>query len=87
MEYRKINIELAVFSDEANAVVAELNSAIDRLEETYAIFGGDIENVAIEKSDVRKKSALMHTLAAGSTAIAAVKLAGDKIAGAYRKVI
>ncbi len=87
MEYRKINIELVVFADEADAVVAELNSAIDRLEESHAVFGGDIETAAVEKSGTRRKSALTHTLAAGDAAVAAVKLAGDKIAGAYRKVI
>jgi len=87
MEYRKINVELAVFADEADAVVAELNSAIDGLEERHTIFGGDIEVVAVEKGGARRKSALTHTLAAGGTAVAAVKLAGDKIAGAYRKVI
>lgn len=87
MEYRKINVELVVFADEADAVVAELNSAIDRLEEAHTVFGGDIETAAVEKSGTRRKSALMHTRAAGDAAAAAVKLAGDKIAGAYRKVI
>ncbi|MGA8162538.1 MAG: hypothetical protein WA374_09700 [Acidobacteriaceae bacterium] len=87
MDYRKINIELVVFADEADAVVAELNSAIDRLEEAHAVFGGDIETVAFRKNSTRRKSALMHTLAAGGAAVGAVKLAGDKIVGAYRKVI
>jgi hypothetical protein len=87
MKYRKINIELAVFADEADAVVAELNSAIDRLDQAHTIFGGDIETVAVEKCGARRKSALMHTLAAGDAAAAAVKLAGGKIAGACRKVI
>ena len=40
MGYQKINVEVIVFSEEADAVVAELNSAIDRLEEKYEIFGG-----------------------------------------------
>lgn len=87
MDYRKINIEIVVFADEADAVVAELNAAIDRLEEAHTIFGGDIETVTVEKSGTRRKSALMHTLAAGGVAMAAIKLAGDKIADAYRKVI
>jgi 3-phosphoglycerate kinase len=87
MEYRKINLELVVFADEADAVVAELNASIDRLEEAHAIFGGGIETAAVEKSGTRRKSALRHTLAAGGAAVAAVKMAGDKIAGAYRKVI
>lgn len=87
MLYRKINLELVVFADEADAVVAELNAAIDRLEETHTIFGGDMELATVEKSGARRKSALMHALAAGGTAVAAVKLAGDKISGACRKVI
>lgn len=87
MDYRKINVELVVFADEADAVVAELNAAIDRLEEAHTVFGGDIETVAVEKSGAQRKSALTHTLAAGGIAVAAVKLAGDKIAGTYRKVI
>ena len=87
MKYRKINVELVVFADEADAVVAELNSAMDRLEEGHTIFGGDIETAPVEKGGTRRKSALMHTLSAGNAAAAAVKLAGDKIAGAYRKVI
>jgi hypothetical protein len=87
MDYRKINVEIVVFEDEADAVVAELNSAIDRLENAHTIFGGDIEVVPVEKSGVQRKSALMRTLAAGDSAVAAVKLASGRIAGAYRKVI
>ncbi|MGC2636020.1 MAG: hypothetical protein WA294_02505 [Acidobacteriaceae bacterium] len=87
MEYRKINVEMAVLADEAEAVVAELTAAIDRLDKTYTIFGGDIETVAVKKSGARRKSALMHTVAAGGVAASAVKSAGNKIAGAYRKVI
>ena len=87
MVYRKINVELVVFADEADAIVAELNSAIDRLEETHTIFGGGIEIVTVKKSGTRRKSALTQTLAAGGAAVAAVKLAGDKLAGAYKKVI
>lgn len=87
MEYRKINVEIVVFADEADAVVGELNAAIDRLEETHTIFGGDIEAVPVEQSGARRKSALRHTLAAGDAAAAAVRLAAGKIAGAYKKVI
>jgi hypothetical protein len=87
MDYRKINVEIVVFADEADAVVAGLNSAIDRLEDAHTIFGGDIEAVPVEKSGARRKSALMHTLAAGDSAVAAVKLASDKIVRTYRKVI
>lgn len=87
MGYQKINVELIVFSDEADAIVAELNSAIDRLEEAYTIFGGDIENVAVEHSGTRRKSALRHTLAAGNTVTTALKSAAQNVADAYKKVI
>jgi len=87
MDYRKINVELVVFADEADAVVAELNTAIDRLEDAHTIFGGDIETAPVEKSGTRRKSALKHTLAAGDAAMAAVKSAGGKVVAAYRKVI
>ena len=87
MPYQKINVELVVFADEADSVVAELNSALDRLEEAHTIFGGGIEIVPVQHSGTRRKSALMQTLAAGSATVAAVKLAGDKVAGAYKKVI
>lgn len=87
MTYQKINVEMVVFADEADSVVAELNSAIDRMEETHTIFGGAVEMVAVEHSGTRRKSALMHALAGGSAAVAAIKLAGDKVAGAYKKVI
>ena len=87
MGYQKINVELVVFSEQADAVVAELNAAIDRLDETYTIFGGDIETAAVEHSGTRRKSALRHTLDAGNAATSAVRLAAHKVAGAYKKVI
>lgn len=87
MAYRKINVELVVFADEADLVVRELNSAIDRLEGTHTIFGGGIEMTDVQHSGTRRKSALRHTLAAADTAVAAIKLAGGKVAGAYKKVI
>jgi hypothetical protein len=87
MAYQKINIELIVFTEEADAVIAELNSAIDQLEKTHTIFGGGIEAVPVEHSGRRRKSALRHTLDAGNTATSAVKLAAQKVAGAYKKVI
>jgi hypothetical protein len=77
MSYQKINLELIVFSEEAAAVVAELNSAIDRLEETRTIFGGGIETTAVKHSGTERKSALRHTLDAGKTATSAVKLAAQ----------
>ncbi|HEX4320172.1 MAG TPA: hypothetical protein VHZ52_04670 [Acidobacteriaceae bacterium] len=87
MGYKKINIEIVVFTDERDAVIAALNSALDRIEESYTIFGGDIETAPVEHSGTRRKSALRHTLNAGNTATAAVKSAAHKVADAYKRVI
>lgn len=87
MAYRRINVELIVFREEADAVVAELNAAIDRLEGTHTIFGGGIEVAEVEHSGTRRKSALKHTVAAAGTAASALKSAGQKVADAYKKVI
>lgn len=87
MAYIKINLELIVFADDAEPVVTELNAALDRLEERHTIFGGGIETVAVEHRGTRKRSALMHTRAAGETAVAALRTASEKVAGALREVI
>jgi hypothetical protein len=87
MIYKKIDVELIVAADEAEAVVAELNAALDRMEEVHTIFGGGIETVAVEHRGTRRKSALMHTLAAGETAAVALRAAGKSVAGAFRMVI
>jgi len=87
MKYQKIDLELIVFSEESDAVVAELNSAIDRLEETHTIFGGGIDTVPIEHSGARRRSALRHVLDAGDTATSVAKLAAQKVADAYKIVI
>lgn len=87
MVYQKISLELIVFPDEAASVVAQLNSAIDQLEETHTIFGGGIEMVPVQHSGTRRKSALGHTRAAAGAAAAAIRSAGDKVADAYKKVI
>jgi hypothetical protein len=87
MVYRKINIELIVIEDEAEAVVEKLNEALDRLEDGHTIFGGDIETFAVEEPGTPRKSALTHTIAAGETAASAVKSAGEKVINAFRKVI
>jgi phage shock protein A len=87
MKYQKINIELAVSSEEADAVVTGLNLAIDRLEEKYAIFGGAIDTVPLEQGGARRKSALKHVIDAGDTATSALKLATQKVADAYKRVI
>ena len=62
-------------------------AAIDRLDETHTIFGGEIETAPVEHSGTRRKSALRHTLDAGNTATSAVKMAAQKVADAYKKVI
>jgi hypothetical protein len=87
MLYRKINLELIVVEDDAEAVVAELNAALDRLEVEHEIFGGEIETVAVEEPGTRRRSALMHAKAGVETAVDAVKMAGEKVADAFRKVI
>ena len=87
MLYRKINLELIVAENDADAVVEELNATLDRLEEKHPIFGGDIETVDIEEPKSGRRSALMHTKAGVETAVDAVRAAGEKVAGAFRKVI
>ena len=87
MGYQKITIELVVFSDAADAVVAELNSGIDRLEEAYAIFGGEIETIPVAHSGTRKKSVLRHTLDAGNAATSTLKSAAQAVVDAYKRVI
>jgi hypothetical protein len=87
MRYKKINVELVVIADEAEAVVAELNVALDQLEERHTLFGGAIEAVAFEQAGTQKRSALAHTMAAAETVAAAFKTARESVAGAYRAVI
>lgn len=87
MGYQKINVELVVFSEEADAVIAELNSALDRLEEAHTIFGGDIETAPVKHSGTRRKSALRHTLDAGKAATSAVKLTAQRVADASKRII
>jgi hypothetical protein len=84
---RYLHLELIVFSEETDAVVAELNSAIDELEETHTIFGGGIETVPVETSGTRRKSALKHVRDARDTAKSTAKSAAQKVLGAYKKVI
>jgi hypothetical protein len=87
MGYEKINVELVVFSEEADAVVSMLNSAIDSIEESHTVFGGAIETVHVDHSGTRRKSALMHTLNARDAATDAVKSAAKKVVDAYKKVV
>jgi hypothetical protein len=87
MLYKKINLELIVVADEAEAVVAELNATLDRLEEKHTLFGGEIETVAIEHPGSRKRSALAHTMAAGETVASALRTARNSVNTALRTVI
>ena len=65
MLYKKINIDLIVPADEAEAVIAFLNASLDVLEEKQTLFGGGIEAVDVEHRGTRKRSALGHTLVVG----------------------
>ena len=87
MLYKKINLELIVVADEAEAVVAELNATLDRLEEKHTLFGGEIETVAVEHPGTRKRSALAHTMAAGETVASALRTARNSVNTALRTVI
>jgi hypothetical protein len=87
MLYKKINVELIVIADEAEAVIDGLHGMLDRLEERYTIFGGGIEAVAFEHSGIRRRSALAHTMAAGETVAVALRTARQNVASALRTVI
>ncbi len=87
MLYKKINIDLIVSADEAEAVVAGLNASLDVLEEKHTLFGGGIEAIDVEHRGTRKRSALAHTLAAGNTAVGAIKGVRGSIISALRAVI
>jgi hypothetical protein len=87
MLYKKINVELIVVADEAEAVVTDLNAALDRLEEKHTLFGGGIETVPVRHRGTRKRSALAHTVAAGETVAGAVRAARDSVTVALRAVI
>jgi len=87
MLYKKINVELIVPADEAEAVVAALNSSLDRLDEEHTLFGGEIETVAFEHRGTRKRSALAHTIAARESVGVALRTARESVAVALRAVI
>lgn len=87
MLYKRINIELIVIADEAEAVAAELEVALDRVEEKHTLFGGGIETATFKHPEVQRKSALAHTMAAAVTAAAAVATARKSVAVALRAVI
>ena len=87
MKYKKINVELIVPADEAQEVVAALNASLDQLEETHAVFGGEIEMTAFEHRGRQRKSALAHTLAAGESVASALKTARESVEVALRAVV
>ena len=87
MLYKRINVELIVIADEAEAVESELEAALDRLEEKHMLFGGGIECIAFEHLGVRKKSALAHTMDAAGTAVATARNARKRVAVALRTVV
>lgn len=87
MLYKKVNVELIVLADEADAVVAGLNAALDQLEERHTLFGGGIEAVAFEHPGSRKKSALGHTIAAGETVAGAIRRARESVTVALRAIV
>jgi hypothetical protein len=87
MLYKKINLELIVPADEADDVIVELGTALDRMEDRYTLFGGGTDTVLIEHSGARRKTALSHTISAGKTALAAVKSARGHVTSALHRVI
>jgi hypothetical protein len=87
MLYKKINLELIVPADEAGGVICELGLALDQMEERYTLFGGGTETVLIDHTGSRRKSALLYTVGAGKTAVAAVKTARERVTSAMHLVI
>ena len=87
MRYKKIKVELIVEADQAEAVIEELNGALDVLEESHTIFGGGMETVAFEHSGIRRRSALAHTMAAGEIVAGALRTARQSVTSALRTVI
>jgi hypothetical protein len=87
MLYKKINLELIVPADEAGGVICELGLALDQMEERYTLFGGGTETVLIEHSGNRRKSALSYTVAAGKTAVSAIKTVRECVTSAMHLVI
>lgn len=87
MRYKKINLELIVAADEAEAVVSGLNAALDELEKKHALFGGGVETVPVHHTGARKRSAFVRTMAAGDTVAGAVRTARASVVGALRWVI
>jgi hypothetical protein len=87
MTYKRITVELLVVADESEAVVADLHTLLDQLEEKWTIFGGDIEATSVRHRGAKKRSALRQTIAAGETVTDAVRTARDRVAMALRAVV
>jgi hypothetical protein len=87
MRHKKITVELIVDADEADVVVNQLHGAIDQLEASHAIYGGDIEAVTFKHAGKRRRSAFAHTLAAGGTVAGALRSTSKHISNAVRAVI
>ena len=87
MTYKRIMVELIVVADESEAVVADLNTLLDQLEEKWTIFGGGIEATAVRHRGANNKSALFQTIAARETVADAVRAARDRVAMALRAVV
>ena len=84
MQYKRINVELIVVAGEAEEVIAELNAALDRLEERHMLFGGGIETVLVKHPRTRKRSALARVLSASETAVGTAR---ESLTIALRAVI
>jgi hypothetical protein len=87
MLYKKIDVELIVAADEAEAVVAALNSSLDQLDEKYTLFGGEIETATFKHRGTRRMSALAHTIAAGEAVGVALRNARESVVAALHAVI
>ena len=73
MRYTKITVDLIVLAETSEAVIADLNTTLDTLDEKHTVYGGNIETVAFEHAESPRRSALTHTVNAGETAIKAAK--------------
>jgi hypothetical protein len=79
MQYKKVNVELVVVADEAEAMVASLNLSLDRLGERLALFSVEIETTAVERTKASRRSGLARTIAAGELVAAAPKTARESV--------
>lgn len=64
--------------------MAELNAALDQLEERHTVFGGGIKTVTVDHPGTSKRSTLANTLTAGETAM---KTTRESLTIALRAVI